>query len=121
MTETDATTQNATGHLSPETVAELKALLESERDEILSDPTDPESLETDLTDDPGTRLSEREEVEAISAVQRAQLAQVDAALERIEAGTYGTCEGCGVDIPVERLEAMPSAGYCVACQARQAG
>jgi DnaK suppressor protein len=121
MTDTEhSTTEGAPSHLSPETIAQLKAMLEAERSDIMSDPANAD-VGTDLTDDPGTRLSEREEVEAINAVQRAQLAQVDQALARIERGDYGICEGCGVDIPVERLEAMPSASYCINCQARQAG
>ena len=78
-------------------------------------------MPTDLADDPGTRLSEREELEAISALQAAQLDQVDKALARIEEGTYGWCQECGAEIPFERLEALPSTPYCVQCQARHVG
>ena len=42
--------------------------------------------------------------------------EIDRALERIEAGTYGTCERCGAEIPEERLEAVPYATLCVACR-----
>jgi RNA polymerase-binding protein DksA len=41
------------------------------------------------------------------------LAEIDAALERIEAGTYGTCEDCGRPIGEERLEALPWARLCI--------
>ena len=41
------------------------------------------------------------------------LAAVDAALVRIEEGTYGTCEACGKPIDVERLEAVPYATLCI--------
>jgi RNA polymerase-binding protein DksA len=41
------------------------------------------------------------------------LAEIDAALERIEAGTYGTCEACGKPIGEERLEALPWARLCI--------
>ena len=41
--------------------------------------------------------------------------QIDAALARIEAGTYGRCTGCQREIPEERLELRPFAGTCVAC------
>ena len=44
------------------------------------------------------------------------LALVDAALARLDAGTYGTCQRCGRPIPPERLEALPWAAYCIACQ-----
>ena len=43
--------------------------------------------------------------------------QIDAALARIEAGTYGRCTGCQREIPEERLELRPFAGTCVACTA----
>ena len=42
--------------------------------------------------------------------------EIDAALTRIEAGTYGSCDRCGAAIPEERLELRPFASTCVACQ-----
>lgn len=45
------------------------------------------------------------------------IAQVDAALERLDEGGYGTCARCGNQINPERLEALPYAIYCVSCQA----
>lgn len=47
------------------------------------------------------------------------LAEIDAALARIEAGTYGTCESCGGQISEERLEAMPYATLCIECRRRE--
>jgi RNA polymerase-binding transcription factor len=44
------------------------------------------------------------------------LAEIDDALARIEAGTYGTCVTCGEEIPVERLEAIPYATQCIDCR-----
>lgn len=44
------------------------------------------------------------------------LAQVDAAIARLEAGTYGRCLRCGKDIPAGRLEALPWAAHCIECQ-----
>ena len=41
------------------------------------------------------------------------LAEIDAALQRIEDGTYGTCEVCGKPIGEERLEARPWARLCI--------
>jgi RNA polymerase-binding transcription factor len=41
------------------------------------------------------------------------LAEIDAALKRIEAGTYGTCQACGTEIPVARLEIHPWAALCI--------
>ncbi len=47
-----------------------------------------------------------------------ELAQVDAALARLEAGTYGLCPACGRPIDPERLEALPWALYDLECQRR---
>jgi DnaK suppressor protein len=54
--------------------------------------------------------------QAVASLNRSALAEVDAALARIADGTYGSCLGCGTGIPVERLEVMPAAAYCVSCQ-----
>ena len=45
-----------------------------------------------------------------------QLALVDAALARLDDGTYGRCARCGRDIPSARLEALPWAAHCIECQ-----
>ena len=44
--------------------------------------------------------------------------EVVEALERIDAGTYGTCADCGNDIPLMRLRVRPEASRCMHCQAR---
>ncbi len=44
------------------------------------------------------------------------IAEIDEALARIDAGTYGRCVHCGAEIPEERLEFRPFAAGCVACQ-----
>ncbi|CCG02516.1 TraR/DksA family transcriptional regulator [Blastococcus saxobsidens] len=52
-----------------------------------------------------------------SADLHRQIEEIDAALARIEAGTYGRCAGCQAEIPEERLELRPFASTCVACTA----
>jgi RNA polymerase-binding protein DksA len=49
------------------------------------------------------------------------LSEIDAALKRIEDGTYGTCINCGGEIPRERLEAYPWASLCIDCKRRAEG
>jgi len=49
------------------------------------------------------------------------LAQIDAALGRIEEGTYGTCVGCGREIALGRLETQPWASLCIDCKRRDEG
>ncbi len=44
---------------------------------------------------------------------------IEAALERIEAGTFGTCLDCGREIPRERLEAIPYTPVCVDCERKR--
>jgi len=46
------------------------------------------------------------------------LSKANRALERVEDGTYGTCESCGKAIPVERLEVLPYSTLCVECASR---
>ena len=46
------------------------------------------------------------------------LAEITAAEERLAAGSYGMCQGCGTRIPVERLEILPYVRNCVGCQQR---
>lgn len=41
---------------------------------------------------------------------------VDAALARLDDGTFGTCQRCGAQIAEARLEALPWAAHCIACQ-----
>ena len=45
--------------------------------------------------------------------------QVEAALDRIEAGEYGECQGCGEEIETRRLGAQPEAPLCLECQSRR--
>ena len=47
------------------------------------------------------------------------LDQIEAAIERIEDGSYGQCEECGGKIPKLRLEAIPYAALCVRCASQQ--
>jgi RNA polymerase-binding transcription factor len=88
-------------------VPELRALLEELRADCLREREQASAAALQYGADPvgwarGTSL------------QRT-LEDIDAALSRIQRGTYGTCTGCGRAIPVERLELRPFAGTCVAC------
>lgn len=59
-------------------------------------------------------LSFQEDVEG-------RLEDIARALDKLDDGTYGTCEVCGEAIPDERLEAVPAARYCVKHQAAREG
>jgi DnaK suppressor protein len=60
--------------------------------------------------------SERQTEFAINEHETAELGDIEAALERLDAGTYGQCTDCGVTIPPARLNAYPTAKRCIACQ-----
>jgi len=68
--------------------------------------------------DIATETFEREKDESILEQVQGELNDIDHALARIENGTYGTCEACGKPIGDARLEAVPTARFCVEDQAR---
>jgi RNA polymerase-binding transcription factor DksA len=68
--------------------------------------------------DIATETFEREKDESILEQVQGELNDIDHALARIENGTYGTCEACGKPIGDPRLEAVPTARFCVEDQAR---
>ncbi|WP_318508884.1 TraR/DksA C4-type zinc finger protein [Bacillus sp. T3] len=62
--------------------------------------------------DEGTDLYEREKDIALNEHEELHLRNIDKALKSIDQGTYGKCEVCGVEIPLERLEVLPTTTYC---------
>jgi DnaK suppressor protein len=65
--------------------------------------------------DSGQVTAERGEVDALVGSLRETLGDIDNALAKIDAGTYGICERCGRPIGEDRLEAMPAARLCIEC------
>jgi RNA polymerase-binding transcription factor DksA len=65
--------------------------------------------------DSGQVTAERGEVDALVGSLQDTLNDVDDALAKIDAGTYGVCEQCGKPIGEARLEAMPAARLCITC------
>ena len=63
--------------------------------------------------------AERGEAERLATELREALDEVDAALVRLGAGTYGVCQVCGKPIGAARLEAMPAARFCIVDAAKQ--
>ncbi len=63
--------------------------------------------------------ADRERDRALSAIEMEQIAEIDAALLRIDDGTYGICVDCGEPITPGRLEILPYATRCVSCQAQR--
>ncbi len=52
----------------------------------------------------------------LAEVESRELARIEYALDRMRNGHYGACEGCGCNIPMARLNALPYATYCIKCQ-----
>ncbi|MBB6673200.1 TraR/DksA C4-type zinc finger protein [Cohnella nanjingensis] len=69
--------------------------------------------------DAGTEMYERGKDLALLEREAFRLERIDAALARMKTGEYGRCAACGSFIPPERLEAMPTAIYCVAHEPMQ--
>ena len=66
--------------------------------------------------DSAAATTERSELLALAEQLRSHREEVLAAIERIDAGTYGNCDNCGNEIPYERLEALPTARLCMSCK-----
>ena len=61
------------------------------------------------------------DLERVGAAEALELRRIDAALERLDAGRYGTCAACGAPIEPRRLQALPWAVRCAGCEeAREA-
>jgi DnaK suppressor protein len=96
-----------------ETVARLaglsvdyRAVVDASRDSNADDEHDPEGA---------TIAFERSQLGALVQQAQRHLAEIDAAMARVEDGRYGTCERCGAAIDERRLEARPVARTCVGC------
>lgn len=66
--------------------------------------------------DSAAATTERSELLALAEQLRSHRADILKALEKLSDGTYGKCERCGNEIPIERLEAIPTATLCVTCK-----
>ena len=65
--------------------------------------------------DTGQVTAERGEVDALAGTLLETLQEIDDALMKFDAGTYGRCEDCASEIGEARLEAMPAARFCMNC------
>ncbi|MER5374403.1 TraR/DksA C4-type zinc finger protein [Streptomyces sp. NPDC002553] len=62
------------------------------------------------------RDAEEQVMSAQKATVRRVLTEIEAAIQRVQDGSYGTCRTCAKPIPVERLEILPYTPFCVPCQ-----
>ena len=118
--------------LAESTVGRFKKRLEEERtrlEELIADAQEAMEIarqtesSSERSPDPGNAEagSMKFEYEKELSMQQNSLdllRKVNHALDRIDQGAYGSCESCGEDIPVARLEALPYATLCVDCARR---
>lgn len=109
--------------LTPQILSDLKAQLEEKRAELQADLESLHSQErgaqgttskADDVHDYGEESADLEQLERNNDVEddmRTELREVERALAKFAAGTYGRCERCGRPIPVARLRAIPQARY----------
>jgi DnaK suppressor protein len=110
-------------HLSKDQLARLKARLEEERAALLRREAE---LRSETTAAPTPDVGDRQDLAAIEAAQvtqlsvadhdRVRLREIEDALQRMQAGTYGICEDTGEEIPFARLWAEPTARLTVEAQ-----
>jgi len=86
---------------------EFGGIVDAARDASTDDEHDPEGA---------TLAFERQHLAALAGAARADLAEIEAALARLDDGSYGICQVCGRPISAQRLAARPAARACVGCQ-----
>jgi DnaK suppressor protein len=115
----------STARLDEATLARLRDELIRHRDflraEIASQGADPGSDDVSFVNDAGFAdrghsSEERSQVIAVVRALRSNLRDVERALTKMETGTFGICERCGLPISSERLEALPWAELCIDCK-----
>ncbi len=87
---------------------DFDAVVAASRDTNADDEHDPEGA---------TIAFERSQVSALVRQAEQRIEDVAAALQRVDAGTYDTCERCGQPIGAARLEARPVSRTCITCAA----
>ena len=89
-----------------ELTRDFESVVSASRDTNADDEHDPEGA---------TIAFERSQIAALAHQARQHLDEVESALSRVSAGTYGLCEVCGRPIADERLDARPAARTCIRC------
>jgi DnaK suppressor protein len=102
-----------------EQLGEMKTKLLSEIDSELRAEREANKDEGMDTYDLASEERDREINFILSDRERVKIKQIDDALDRLDQGTYGVCESCGLEIAEERLQAMPFTRLCRDCQQEQ--
>jgi DnaK suppressor protein len=107
--------------MDPKLVENARRTLESERERIrleLSEEVEHPRVSHGAQTAAATEVSESQRGQQMREREEQHLIQIEGALKRIDAGTFGTCQTCGKPIAPERLEALPLALDCIDCHAK---
>jgi DnaK suppressor protein len=107
-------------------LADLRSQLEAEREQLreqlrelgFADGGAGLDYDDNFADVAGV-TAERGEAEVLAHTLQETLNEVERALEKMDEGTFGTCESCGNPIAEVRLEAMPAAKLCIDCASKR--
>jgi DnaK suppressor protein len=108
--------------MDAELVNTARLTLESERDRLrreLSEEVEHPRVSHGAQTAAATEVSESQRGQQLREREEQHVAQIESALRRIEAGTFGLCQTCGKPIAPERLEALPWAADCFDCHAKK--
>ena len=103
-------------------VEDARLTLESERERLqlgLAEEVEHPRVSHGAQTAAATEVSESQRGQQLRDKEATHLVQIETALRRIEAGTFGACETCGKPIAPERLEALPWAVDCVDCHSKK--
>jgi RNA polymerase-binding protein DksA len=114
-----------TAHLRQRLLDERQRVLDaienihSENPSSLGEETEEPTFQDNHLGDVATATFDREMASTLEENSTHVLGEIDAALARIEEGTYGVCERCGEPIGDERLDALPWAKLCIEDKRKQ--
>jgi DnaK suppressor protein len=103
-------------------VDHARQILETERERIrlsLSEEVEHPRVSHGAQTASSTEVSESQRGQQLREREEQHLTQIEAAIKRIDAGTFGRCPTCGKAIDPERLEALPWARDCIECHAKK--
>jgi DnaK suppressor protein len=109
--------------LTPSQLEKMRSVLLNRRGRLLDNSRsklgEVEESGTDAGGDSADRAAaslDRDILVDSAARETKEIRDIEAALAKIDAGTYGICDECATTIPMPRLEYMPNAQFCISCQ-----
>lgn len=122
MTSSTAPPRADARHLTPESIALLRALLLCELASQMAQAAECRSTASEFTGRTEVEdLLARGDAEAAAIRADTAITEIEDALRRLDDHRYGACETCSASIPFERLEVIPHARLCVACPGDRCG